>query len=242
METVEQIKVEELHPELVEASTENKSFKKFQKMSEKLVSKVNGRINAEREAVRKKLDNALERLEKNIDNFIKGTNEDIAKFKKRYEAMYTHLVREVMLKQEQRVFSAELFEQATLDLFVDKIYKLENKVDYYENVFLEHINKSLPPEVEEIKKFEFVEDKIGMGAYIEDCAELHESFMQKHANAFAKKQKEERDAAMAMEKEKEETEDSRGTEDSGSSEADTENSGTTNQADGGEAQSAPSQG
>lgn len=220
MET-EKINVEDLHPLLKEVQEEEpKAMKKFKVMAAKLVDKVNGRIEGERDILRKKISTGQDSIQKNIDKFCVDTNTNIEAFKKRYEAMYTHLVRDVMLKQEKRVFAAELFEQATLDLFVDKIFRFENKLGPDDEV-----------------------DHIAYHAYIEECAAKHEGFMQKHANAFAKKQQDERNEAMALEEEKEnQAKDTGGTEDSASGEANSEDSGASDSKDGGQAESNTSEG
>lgn len=217
MQEVEDIKSEDLHPNLGEAFTETSAFKKFKRYSDKLVAKINHKINAERNVVRTKMDSANTQMQNAIDKFVKDTNEDLARFKKRYEAMYTDLVRRILLKMEQRLFSAEIFEQATLDLCIEKIYRLE---------------KGLKPEGEL--------DKIDYGAYIEDCAAAHEGFMQKHADEFAKRQKEEQDVAVQTQEDKSaEGKNSGGDKDTGSSEVNTENSGAADRENGGETEPTP---
>lgn len=216
--STEEIKVEDLHPNLVSLAEESKSLKKLKTMADKLVNKVNGRINAERDIIRKKLQLHENQAHQKIDKFVEDTNTSLNAFKKRYNAIYGDLVSRVMVKMEKRIFSSELFEQATLDLCIDKIYRLE---------------KGLKPG-EEV-------DKIGYHAYIEDCAKEHEGFMQKHANEFSKKQKEERDVAIQEEEAKAiKDQDSGGNKDEGSSEANSADSGTTDREDGGPAQSTPS--
>jgi hypothetical protein len=204
----EDIKLEEIHEEIKEASEDNKSFKKFHKMSDKLLKKINARINGERDSIRKSLDFSISKVDNNINDFIKNANEGINSFKKRYEAMYTDLVRRILVKMEGRLFSAELFEQASLDLLVEKIYRLEN---------------GLKPEDEL--------DHISFQAYIEDCAAKHEKLMQKHADEFIKKQKESNESESVQKENKDK--DTSGNENKSSDISNSEDSGATNKQDGG---------
>lgn len=213
METKE-ITIEEIQPELLEAGLENKGIKKITKLGDKLLSKVNGRINAERDIVRRKLDNAIESVNGSTKSFIDTVNEDLGNFKKRYEGLYSDLVRRILVKMESRVFNVEIFQQAVLDLLVEKIYRIE---------------KGLKPE-DEI-------DQIDYGAYIEDCAEKHQGFMQKHVDSFMKKQNGEKDVEPVQEKE-EIIEDQKagGGQDQTSDSSDRDNVGTSDKVDGGQAQ------
>jgi len=170
-EELKDIKIEEIVPEMEEAVKENKIFTKFQKMADKLLSKVNGRINAERDSVRSKIQSANDTTQNTLDSFISSTNKGLESFKKRYEAMYSDLVRRILVKQEERVFTAELFEQATLDLFVEMMFDREHG--------------------------DFPDAKVRearLKEYILVCAERHRELMQKHHDVYANNQKIESDA------------------------------------------------
>jgi len=195
------IKVEDLHIELRDASNVPKSFKKIKSLADKLLEKVNGRINTERDSIRNNISLYENNMQNNIDKFINNTNSNLEAFKKRYNAIYGDLVSRVMVKMEQRIFSAEIFEQASLDLLVGKIYRIE---------------KGLSPSAEL--------DHIDYQAYIEDCAEKHEGFMQKLANDFANKQKEERDVAI---QEENNSEDSNGDKNKSRDNSDSKDGGTS---------------
>lgn len=173
------INIEEIHPELLGALEVPKSLKKMTKITEKLLSRINDRFKGERDFLRKKLEYSTTTVQKNIDNFISSTNSDLEAFKKRYNAIYGDLVSRVMVKLEGRVFSAEIFEQATLDLCVEKLYKLEKNIPLDEDLGSNNIDYQ---------------------AYIEDCASKHEAFMQKHVDAFAERQKGKQDAQVVQEK------------------------------------------
>jgi len=217
------IKLEDIETEVKDMLGENKPLKKISKLTEKLLLKVNGRFNAEIKSLQNKIDIVLKSNTKNTEDFIKNVNADLDKFKTRYEALYTDLVRRILLKMENRVFAAEIFEQASLDLLVEKIYHIEHLIE-------DNLEINIKRE----------EDHIGYQAYIEDCAKKHEEFMQKHVNNFAKKQKEEQDVELDKEKEKTEAEDTGRDEDKSSDTVNTEDSGTTNNEDSGDVESTPS--
>ena len=217
MSETDDIKAEEIFPELKETLEEPKALKKIHKLAAKLLEKINGRIDAERNIIRRKIDASSAFVEKSLDKFVKDTNSDLDRFKKRYEAMYTDIVRRVMLKQEQRVFSSELFQQATLDLCVEKLYRLENKFAPDEELDQEAYKK-----------------------YIVTCAKKHESFMQKHADEFTRKHKEERDVAIQKENEaSDKAENSGRGKDQSSGQTDSKDSGTTDPQDNKGAESTP---
>ena len=218
METPEDIKVEDIHTEMKEAAEVPKVLKKFSKMTEKLLKKINGRITAERDILRKKINKIEEDNSNKINKFVDKTNDDLEKFKKRYKAIYGDLVSRVMVKMEGRIFSAEIFEQATLDLCVEKLYRIERA-----------ISPDDPIDEEDYQE------------YIVECAKKHEAFMQKHINEFARRQKEEADVAVQKQENSEdestaETEDSTGGEDASGNSSHTEDGGATDSQDGGEAQ------
>lgn len=207
----EDIKLADIHNELTDVAVEPKSLKKIHKLTEKLLVKVNGRVNAERSAVRKKLDDSLHNLQRNIDTFVKNSNESFDKFRKRYEAMYTDLVRRILVGMEGRVFNLEIYQQAALDQALTRIYELEKQVAQLRDPTTTMID------------FE---------QYIKDAATEHEGLMQKHANIFADKMKakeeEEIKKNVAIQKEEDKDQDSTRGKDASSSETSEEDNGTSN--------------
>jgi hypothetical protein len=124
-------------------SYENKGTKKMLKLSEKICSALNHVLVSERNSIRKKLDFTLTAVNDNTTKFIEGVNKDLDIFKKKYMSIYSDLVSRVLLKMETRVFNAEIFQQAAIDLIVKRLYEIEVKLS--NGTFMtyeEYVNKA----------------------------------------------------------------------------------------------------
>lgn len=198
-----EVSKEEMNEVVNEVSNQRKPISKMEKAVDRLLLKINGKIKAERETLRSKLSSNYESLQNNIDKFVSDTNDNLGSFKKRYEAMYTDLVRRILVKLEHRVFSMELFTQATLDTLAERIYNVEVQTN------------------PEIKDMSFDDYKVLLSG-------IHAKHMQTHHDNFAKRIKEEGEANVAVQEEKE-VSDAGGEESQNGDQVNPENSGTSDQ-------------
>lgn len=181
-----EIKTEEIIPEVKELDGVSKSFQKLQKIADKLVI----RLNAHNKESSKRFVNLIEinnkSTQEKVDAFISSTNEGIGSFKKRYEALYSDLVRRILLKMEQRLFNVEIFNQAILDISLSELYETKKQL-----ASLEWHSKA------QLEGSEFAFESYD--EFIKRMARKHEEVMQKLANDMAKKMEEANNMAKKME-------------------------------------------
>lgn len=184
-----EIKTDEILPEVKGLDGISKSFEKLQRISDKLVV----RLNAHNKEASKRFVHLIEINNKStqdkVDAFITSTNEGIGSFKKRYEALYSDLVRRILVKMETRLFNLELFNQAILDLSLAEIY--EDKKE---------LAKFIWQNSKQVDGAEF-----GFESYeefVKRMAQKHQELMQKHADSFAKKMEETNNVAISKEETK----------------------------------------
>lgn len=161
------ITTDEIMPHLTDASDQNKGLKKIQKLGDRLLEKVNGRINGERDILRRKLQQFMEEQRETVKSWTTDINSQIERFEKKYEGMYSHLVRKFLVDLENRVFTNEIFTQGLLDVVVRRLYVLEGQE----------------------------EKGVSYDDYVKKVAKEHEEKMQALADDVAKKQQSQSEAA-----------------------------------------------
>lgn len=218
VEEATEITMEEVSPELLDMVGENKAAKKLTRLGEKILKKLNGSLEAERTILRKKISEGQERLNGTIREWTTTTNSNLDKFQKKYEGMYNYLIRQFLVGLENRVFTNEMFAQASLDLLLKRLYELKKETVKAENL----------PSWED---------------FVKQAAEEHGQIMQEQANKYAEQQKRQEEAAKeaqgVVEKKEEGTEDQdSGLEQDGvGQKSDSENSGTDSPGDSGDSES-----
>lgn len=185
-----EIKTEEILPEVKSLDGVSKSFEKLQKISEKLVIRLNAHSKESMKRYTSLIEINHKATQEKIDTFINSTNEGISSFKKRYEALYSDLIRRIVLKMETRLFNLEIFNQGILDLSLMEIY--EDRKELAQIKWQTSSDQSKPAEF----IFETYEE------YVKRMALKHQELMQKHANNFAKKMEESNNVAVQKEETK----------------------------------------
>lgn len=86
------------------------------------------------------------------DTFIKNVNEQIQKIDSKYSNMYSMLVRQFLSNLENRVYSAELFSKATLNLVLKKHYDMDIANGSFTGTFEEYVKQLELNHVNEMTK------------------------------------------------------------------------------------------
>lgn len=98
-----------------------------------------------------KINNQLNELTKNNESWRKLVNDDLEKFKKKYNELHGILLRKFLVDLEDRVRMSEITSMAVLKLQVMKFYELEKRLDPSFNKTYDEYFKQLSEDLAVIK-------------------------------------------------------------------------------------------
>ena len=98
--------------------------------------------------VQKMLDTFKLQIQNSISAFETRTNDDLVKYKKKIDSMYGVLVREFLVKLENRVRVAEVTSLSLVRVYIKKLYELEKKIDPSFNLSYDEYVKKMETSLE----------------------------------------------------------------------------------------------
>ena len=98
--------------------------------------------------VQKMFDTFKLQIQNSISAFETRTNDDLVKYKKKIDSMYGVLVREFLVKLENRVRVAEVTSLSLVRVYIKKLYELEQKIDPSFNLSYDEYVKKMETSLE----------------------------------------------------------------------------------------------
>ena len=98
--------------------------------------------------VQKMFDTFKLQIQNSISAFETRTNDDLVKYKKKIDSMYGVLVREFLVKLENRVRVAEVTSLSLVRVYIKKLYELEKKIDPSFNLSYDEYVKKMETSLE----------------------------------------------------------------------------------------------